>query len=165
MLRRLFKSYNPLQTTKSLTPFTNYYFSSRSPAQILQERGLLNQTSSDTLQDPDFVKKTKEKYSLDYISTYTGYDPTADSLHLGNLLTIISVLRLKEAGIRPIFLVGGATGFIGDPSGKSKDRELLGSGELENNTSGIENTLKKTARNILLYLKENKEKLGLQYET
>ena len=67
-------------------------------------------------------------------------------------------------GIKPIFLVGGATGFIGDPSGKSKDRELLEDNLLKGNVNSIENILKKAVRNILLYLKDNKEKLKLDYE-
>ena len=52
------------------------------------------------------------------MSAYCGYDPTAESLHLGNLLSILSLIRLQLIGYKPIFLIGGATGYIGDPSGK-----------------------------------------------
>ena len=59
------------------------------------------------------------------IRVYTGFDPTSDSLHLGNFLPIVNLMRLGTLGISPIFLVGGATGTIGDPSGKSLERILL----------------------------------------
>jgi tyrosyl-tRNA synthetase len=59
-------------------------------------------------------------------SVYCGYDPTADSLHIGNLVSIIMMARLhKLVRLRPIFLLGGATGLVGDPSGKKEERSLL----------------------------------------
>jgi tyrosyl-tRNA synthetase len=68
---------------------------------------------------------------------YIGFDPTASSLHLGSLLPVIGLRRFKEAGFQPIALVGGATGMIGDPSGKSQERSLLGPAQLAENVAGI----------------------------
>ena len=59
------------------------------------------------------------------VTLYVGFDPTADSLHLGHLISLIILRRFQQAGHRPIALAGGATGMIGDPSGKSSERNLL----------------------------------------
>lgn len=59
------------------------------------------------------------------MSAYAGFDPTADSLHMGNLISILTMVRLSILGIRPILLIGGATGLIGDPSGKTTERNML----------------------------------------
>ena len=74
---------------------------------------------------------------------YCGFDPTASSLHIGSLLPILTLRRLKAAGARPIALVGGATGMIGDPSGKSEERRLLDPDELERNVEGIRRQLER----------------------
>ncbi len=68
---------------------------------------------------------------------YVGYDPTSSSLHVGNLVPVIMQARLQRAGHRPIVLVGGATGMVGDPSGRSAERNLLGDDELAANAAGI----------------------------
>lgn len=68
---------------------------------------------------------------------YCGFDPTAESLHIGSLMPVIGLRRLKLAGLNPIALVGGATGMIGDPSGKSAERNLLDAEALERNTAGL----------------------------
>lgn len=68
---------------------------------------------------------------------YAGFDPTADSLHVGSLLPLMLLRRFQKAGHRPIALVGGATGMIGDPSGKSEERQLLSRETLEHNVRGI----------------------------
>jgi tyrosyl-tRNA synthetase len=68
---------------------------------------------------------------------YIGFDPTADSLHIGNLLQLCNLRRLQEAGHQVIGLVGGATGMIGDPGGKSQERNLLSSDELARNIAGV----------------------------
>jgi tyrosyl-tRNA synthetase len=68
---------------------------------------------------------------------YIGFDPTADSLHVGSLQQLVLLRRFQEAGHRPIALVGGGTGMIGDPSGKGDERQLLGPDELEANRAGI----------------------------
>ena len=71
------------------------------------------------------------------ISLYCGFDPTADSLHIGNLVPITGLMRFQRAGLRPIALMGGGTGMIGDPSGKSEERNLLSAEILEHNLKGI----------------------------
>ena len=74
---------------------------------------------------------------------YIGFDPTADSLHIGSLVQIMILIHFQRAGHRPIALVGGSTGLIGDPSGKSDERKLLDAKELQKNVDGIRNQLKK----------------------
>ncbi len=69
---------------------------------------------------------------------YVGFDPTADSLHVGSLMGLLTLRRFQRAGHRPIALVGGATGMIGDPSGKSEERNLLSLDALRQNVEGIE---------------------------
>ncbi len=70
-------------------------------------------------------------------SAYCGFDPTSDSLHIGSLVPIVGLMRFQRAGHRPIALVGGGTGMIGDPSGKSEERNLLNAEVLERNLEGI----------------------------
>jgi len=74
-------------------------------------------------------------------SGYIGFDPTADSLHIGSLVQIMILMHFQRAGHRPIALVGGATGMIGDPSGKSAERNLLNEETLDKNINGIKNQL------------------------
>jgi tyrosyl-tRNA synthetase len=76
-------------------------------------------------------------------SGYIGFDPTADSLHIGSLVQILILMHFQKFGHRPIVLVGGATGMIGDPSGKSNERNLLSKQELDKNIKGIHNQLSK----------------------
>ena len=71
------------------------------------------------------------------ISAYIGFDPSADSLHIGNLLGIMALVRLQQHGHRPIAIAGGGTGLIGDPGGKSEERPLLTRDELQHNLEGI----------------------------
>ena len=77
------------------------------------------------------------------ITGYIGFDPTASSLHIGNLATIMLLVHLQRAGHRPLALVGGATGMIGDPSGKSTERNLLDEASLRRNQAGIQAQLEK----------------------
>ncbi|MDA1001346.1 MAG: tyrosine--tRNA ligase [bacterium] len=72
------------------------------------------------------------------LTAYCGFDPTAESLHVGNLVPIVGLMRLQRAGHRPLVVVGGATGMIGDPSGKSEERNLLDDAALARNLAGIE---------------------------
>ena len=74
---------------------------------------------------------------------YIGFDPTADSLHIGSLVQIMILVHLQKAGHKPIALVGGATGMVGDPSGKSKERNLLDQNEIEKNIAGVRSQLEK----------------------
>ncbi|HEY3518262.1 MAG TPA: tyrosine--tRNA ligase [Gammaproteobacteria bacterium] len=84
--------------------------------------------------DRDALKKL---LSDERVTLYAGYDPTFPSLHVGNLVPVILQARLQRAGHKPIILVGGATGMVGDPSGKSVERNLLGDGEIAANLAGI----------------------------
>ncbi len=79
----------------------------------------------------------KQLLSSGPVSFYAGYDPTMPSLHVGNLVPLIMQARLQRAGHRPIVVVGGATGMVGDPSGKSAERNLLGDDELAANVEAI----------------------------
>jgi tyrosyl-tRNA synthetase len=71
------------------------------------------------------------------VTVYAGFDPTAESLHTGNLIPLLGLARLQRAGHRPIALVGGGTGMIGDPSGKTTERQLLTRAEVERNVANI----------------------------
>jgi tyrosyl-tRNA synthetase len=91
----------------------------------------------------DIMPKT-EKYLLQNSSAgYIGFDPTSDSLHIGSLVQIMILIHFQNAGHQPIALVGGATGMIGDPSGKSDERNLLDPESLQKNIDGIRNQLNK----------------------
>src|SRR5687768_13812489 len=78
-----------------------------------------------------------EKLDAGGLTAYIGFDPTADSLHIGNLLQIRNLRRLQEAGHQVIALTGGATGMIGDPGGRTDERSLLSSDELATNIAGV----------------------------
>jgi len=77
------------------------------------------------------------------VTLYCGFDPTADSLHVGHLIPMISLLRFKKHGHNPIALIGGATGLIGDPSGKTQEREVLLENIVINNSNSISSQLSK----------------------
>lgn len=101
----------------------------------LYERGVIEQISDDaTLRD----KLTKETVTL-----YAGFDPTADSLHLGHLFPLLCLARFQRLGHRPIALVGGATAMIGDPSGKAAERTLLDTSVIEANVASIRGQLER----------------------
>ena len=89
----------------------------------------------------DIMPGTEEQLLNEQTAAYIGFDPTADSLHIGSLVPIILLVHLQKAGHKPYALVGGATGMIGDPSGKSSDRNLLDEQTLEKNVAGIKNVL------------------------
>ncbi|RZJ36354.1 MAG: tyrosine--tRNA ligase [Flavobacterium sp.] len=89
----------------------------------------------------DSMPGTEEQLLKESTTAYIGFDPTADSLHIGSLVQIILLVHLKNFGHRPIALVGGATGMIGDPSGKSDERNLLDENTLATNVAGIRSVL------------------------
>jgi len=91
----------------------------------------------------DIMPGTEELLNKEVVTGYIGFDPTADSLHVGSLLQIITLMRFQKAGHKPIALVGGATGMVGDPSGKSAERNLLDEETLNKNVEGIKNQLQK----------------------
>ncbi|MEQ8535061.1 MAG: tyrosine--tRNA ligase, partial [Imperialibacter sp.] len=91
----------------------------------------------------DMMPGTEDQLKKEMTSAYIGFDPTAASLHIGNLATIMLLVHLQRAGHKPYALVGGATGMIGDPSGKSEERNLLDEGTLRKNQDGIKVQLEK----------------------
>src|SRR5262245_45773554 len=91
----------------------------------------------------DVMPGTEEQLQKEITAGYIGFDPTADSLHVGSLAQIMTLLHFQLAGHKPIALVGGATGMIGDPSGKSQERNLLSKSELEHNLACIKVQLSK----------------------
>ncbi|MBL7736514.1 MAG: tyrosine--tRNA ligase [Chitinophagaceae bacterium] len=91
----------------------------------------------------DIMPGTAEQLEKEPTTGYIGFDPTSDSLHIGSLVPILLLLHLQKAGHRPVALLGGATGMIGDPSGKSEERNLLGEDQLEKNVAGIKKQLSK----------------------
>jgi tyrosyl-tRNA synthetase len=91
----------------------------------------------------DMMPGTKEQLEKEMTTAYIGFDPTADSLHIGSLVPIILLVHLQKAGHKPIALVGGATGMVGDPSGKSEERNLLSEDVLNKNVTGVKAQLEK----------------------
>jgi tyrosyl-tRNA synthetase len=101
----------------------------------LQWRGIIYQQT-----DEEGLKELLDKES---ISIYCGVDPTADSMHIGHLLPFLTLRRFQNHGHRPIVLVGGATGLIGDPSGKKEERQLQTIEMVQHNVAGLKNQLTK----------------------
>src|SRR6266581_1787356 len=95
----------------------------------LSERGCIHQVTDSAALD--------EHANSNVISAYVGFDATADSLHIGNLVQIMLLRRLQQAGHRPIVLMGGGTTKVGDPSGRDETRQLLTSEDIARNIAGI----------------------------
>jgi tyrosyl-tRNA synthetase len=91
----------------------------------------------------DIVPGTEEQLNKEMTAGYIGFDPTADSLHIGSLVPILILVHMQKAGHKPFALVGGATGMVGDPSGKSQERNLLSEEELQRNQNGVKKQLMK----------------------
>ena len=91
----------------------------------------------------DIMPGTEEQLLKELTSAYVGFDPTADSLHIGSLVPILLLKHLQICGHKPYALVGGATGMVGDPSGKSEERNLLSEDVLNHNVKGIQAQLEK----------------------
>ena len=89
----------------------------------------------------DTTPGLEEQLAKEITTGYIGFDPTADSLHIGSLVPIILLMHYRKAGHKPVALVGGATGMIGDPTGKSDERNLLDEETLAKNVEGIKNVL------------------------
>jgi tyrosyl-tRNA synthetase len=89
----------------------------------------------------DMMPGTEEQLNKEMTSAYIGFDPTADSLHIGSLVPILLLVHLQKAGHKPYALVGGATGMVGDPSGKSEERNLLSEEVLQLNQAGVKKQL------------------------
>src|SRR5438876_9369116 len=93
----------------------------------LQWRGLVSEAT----------EGLAEVFATERVTAYIGFDPTASSLHVGSLLTVMGLARLQRFGHTPIAIVGGGTGMIGDPSGKSQERLLLSREQIDANVAGI----------------------------
>ena len=91
----------------------------------------------------DIMPGTAEQLTREMTSGYIGFDPTADSLHIGSLVPILLLVHLQKAGHKPVALVGGATGMVGDPSGKSEERNLLSEETLNHNLACVRRQLEK----------------------
>ena len=89
----------------------------------------------------DIMPGTEELFEKEMVSGYIGFDPTSDSLHIGSLVPILLLVHLQKAGHKPFALVGGATGMVGDPSGKSEERNLLSEETLAFNIAGVKKQL------------------------
>jgi len=97
----------------------------------LKWRGLLH----------DSIPGTEELLNKERVTAYIGFDPTADSLHIGNMVPIMLLTLFQKAGHKPLVLIGGATGMVGDPSGKSAERKLLDWDALQKNLEGQKSQL------------------------
>jgi len=86
---------------------------------------------------------TEQLLQKEITSAYIGFDPTADSLHIGSLVQIMTLVHFQQAGHKPVALIGGATGMVGDPSGKSKERNLLSKDVLQHNLESVKKQLEK----------------------
>jgi tyrosyl-tRNA synthetase len=104
----------------------------------LQSRGLLHQAS-----DPNLDARLADLMAKRPIAAYAGFDPTADSLHVGHFMGILGLIHAQRNGIRPIAIVGGATGLIGDPSGKTTERVMLTTDAVAENVKGIRKVLER----------------------
>lgn len=91
----------------------------------------------------DIMPGAQDQLNKEMTAAYIGFDPTADSLHIGSLVQIMTLVHFQKCGHKPFALVGGATGMVGDPSGKSAERNLLSEEELAHNLSGIQKQLEK----------------------
>lgn len=101
--------------------------------EILQERGFIDNMTHD--------EELREYLNKKHVSCYIGFDPTASSLHVGSLVPIMSLAHMQKNGFKPIALVGGGTGLIGDPSGKTEMRKLITKEDVEYNMAGIRKQL------------------------
>jgi len=91
----------------------------------------------------DATEGLSEILAKESVTAYIGFDPTASSLHVGSLLTVMGLARLQRFGHTPIAIVGGGTGMIGDPSGKSQERVLLAAGQIDQNVAGVRHQLER----------------------
>ena len=91
----------------------------------------------------DIMPGTEEQIKKELTTAYVGIDPTADSLHIGHLVSVMMMKHFQLSGHKPIFVIGGATGMIGDPSGKSEERNLLTESTIRHNQEAIKAQLEK----------------------
>jgi tyrosyl-tRNA synthetase len=91
----------------------------------------------------DIMPGTEQQLAKEMTAGYIGFDPTSDSLHIGSLVPILLLVHLQKAGHKPVALLGGATGMVGDPSGKNEERNLLSEEVLNHNLAGVKAQLEK----------------------
>lgn len=103
--------------------------SARNAFEVLKERGFLKQVTDEAA--------VHTLFATGPVTVYVGYDPTADSLHVGHLFTLMALSHLERCGHRPIVVVGGGTAMVGDPSGKSEMRQMLSAEQIEANVGGL----------------------------
>jgi len=108
----------------------------------------------------DMMPGTQEELNKGMTAAYIGFDPTADSLHIGNMVQIMTLVHFQQCGHKPIALVGGATGMVGDPSGKSAERNLLDEDTLNHNLSCV----KKQLESFLSFEGENAAEMVNNYD-
>lgn len=102
---------------------------------VLIERGYIQQLTHE--------EEIKELLEKEKVTFYTGYDPTADSLHVGHFVTLMAMAHMQRAGHRPIALIGGGTGMVGDPSGRTDMRRMLTAEDIEHNVSCIKKQMER----------------------
>ena len=112
---------------------TDYQYTTMTFVEELRWRGMLH----------DMMPGTEELLAKEKVAAYIGFDPTADSLHIGHLCSVMILRHFQRCGHKPIALIGGATGMIGDPSGKSAERNLLTEETLRHNIEGMKRQLSK----------------------
>ncbi|CAJ1056203.1 tyrosine--tRNA ligase%2C mitochondrial [Xyrichtys novacula] len=122
----------------------------------LNKRGILKESFPENAAQDQLPQLLRS----DTQTVYCGFDPTADSLHVGNLLAIIGLLHFRNAGHHVLAVLGGATAQIGDPSGKTTERERLSSETAEENTRSIRESLQRIFTNHELYFHDGSKKLG-----
>lgn len=126
-------SSRPVRLARRLKSFTFVKIHFMTFIEELQWRGMIH----------DMMPGTEEQLAKEMTTAYIGYDPTSDSLHIGNLASIMLLVHLQRSGHKPVILVGGATGMVGDPSGKSEERNLLDEDTLRHNQECIKKQLEK----------------------
>ncbi|KAL2941671.1 Tyrosine--tRNA ligase chloroplastic/mitochondrial [Bienertia sinuspersici] len=137
-------NHRPHQTLASVSPNLSTITTSVGPQlsrnviDILEQRGLIESITSENLRSACSLKGNQSPMKV-----YCGFDPTAESLHLGNLIGIIVLSWFQRCGHKPVAVLGGATGRVGDPSGKSTERPELDDVTLEKNIDGIKSILNK----------------------
>ncbi|KAL9246215.1 hypothetical protein vseg_019778 [Gypsophila vaccaria] len=130
-------------SSSSALPSTTHRTSQKNVIDILEQRGLIDALTSPTL-------RAACSPHAPPLKVYCGFDPTADSLHLGNLIGVVVLSWFHRCGHSPVALIGGATALIGDPSGKSSERPSLDDATLADNTLAISQLLGKIGRNNFL---------------
>jgi len=120
--------------------------------------GFTSRRALDNLTSQELMKKD---FRSEGRSAYAGFDPTSNKLHLGNLMQVVSLCRTSLYGFKPIFLIGGATGKIGDPSGKSSERSLLSDEALEANKQAMTSNLTGLVQTLVTYVNSRQAEYGL----